>query len=91
VDVRHVDFKEPDFTVTPVHEGGRDRISQKMYTGDPYTHMQVKILKGPLKGMFAQVELSGLRNGSVVVHLRTLTIPFTHLATLPLKDVVDRQ
>jgi hypothetical protein len=91
VDLRHVDFKEPDFTVTQVHEGGRDLISRKMHTGDPYTNMQVKILTGQSKGMFAQVLSSGLHNGSVVVHVRTSTMPFTHHMTLPLEDVVDRQ
>jgi hypothetical protein len=62
-----------------------------MYTGDPYTHMEVKILTGQLKGMFAQVVSSGLQNGSIVLHMRTMTMPFTHQVTLPLGDVVDRQ
>jgi hypothetical protein len=91
VDLRHIDFKEPDFQVTEVHERGRDPISRKMYTGDPYTHMQVKILKGQFKGTFAQVVSSGFHNGSAVLHMRTATMPFAHQVTLPLEDVVDRQ
>jgi hypothetical protein len=91
VDLRHIDFKEPDFAVISVHEGDPDPSSKQMYTGDSYTHMQVKILSGQYKGMLAQVESSGLHNDSVVVHMRTLTMPLIHRMTLPLRDVVDWQ
>ena len=63
-----------------------------MYTGDPYTHMQVRIHEGDAKGNNGRVLGSKiLPDGAIILVVRTETRSINHDITVTTDAVRERQ